>query len=281
MNSVDQTSHIRLELFLHACKCNFILCFVEPPLFVRPFESAELVTESEIILEAIVSGSPPFEISCFLNDKLIRNDKRHKISVENDTITLQISHCEAGDEGTYKCTVSNDVGETSCSCQISLKGLWRESLPRCMRPLSLQRFRISVSFRLPVNDNNICVFSLEPPSFVQRLKDMSCIVGSEISMKCMLSGSLPMTLSWIKDDRELTEDEHFKMSCETKSAMLNLKNAQLSHGGKYVCQAQNKAGTQRCAAVLIVTGLYDVRGSQSSAFAFVSSSPLHLSHAAQ
>lgn len=248
---------------------------------MRPFESAELVTESEIILEAIVSGSPPFEISCFLNDTLIRNDKRHKISVENDTITLQISHCEAGDEGTYKCTVSNDVGETSCSCQISLKGLWRESLPRCMRPLSLQRFRISVSFRLPVNDDNICVFSLEPPSFVQRLKDMSCIVGSEISMKCMLSGSLPMTLSWIKDDCELTEDEHFKMSCETKSAMLNLKNAQLSHGGKYVCQAQNKAGTQRCAAVLIVTGLYDVRGSQSSAFAFVSSSPLHLSHAAQ
>lgn len=89
---------------------------------MRPFESAELVMESEIILEAIVSGSPPFEISCFLNDKLIRNDKRHKISVENDTITLQISHCETGDEGTYKCTVSNDVGETSCSCQISLKG---------------------------------------------------------------------------------------------------------------------------------------------------------------
>lgn len=112
-----------------------------------------------------------------------------------------------------------------------------------------------------MDDDNICVFSLEPPSFVQRLKDMSCIVGSEISMKCMLSGSLPMTLSWIKDDRELTEDEHFKMSYETKSAMLNLKNAQLSHGGKYVCQVQNKVGTQRCAAVLIVTGLYDLHGS--------------------
>ncbi len=81
------------------------------------------------------------------------------------------------------------------------------------------------------------------------------MVGSEISMKCMLSGSLPMTFSWIKDDHELTEDEHVKMSYETKSAMLNLKNAQLSHGGKYICQAQNKAGTHRCAAVLIVTGL--------------------------
>lgn len=81
------------------------------------------------------------------------------------------------------------------------------------------------------------------------------MVGSDISMKCVLSGSLPMTLSWIKDDQELTEDEHVKMSYDSKSAMLYLKNARLSHGGKYVCQAQNKAGTQRCAAVLIVTGL--------------------------
>uniref|UniRef100_A0A3Q3JUF5 Ig-like domain-containing protein n=1 Tax=Monopterus albus TaxID=43700 RepID=A0A3Q3JUF5_MONAL len=80
---------------------------------------------------------------------------------------------------------------------------------------------------------------------------MFCVVGSEISMMCMLSGSLPMTLSWIKDEHELTEDEHVKMSYNTKSAVLNLKNTQLSHGGKYVCQAQNKAGTQRCATVLI------------------------------
>lgn len=102
----------------------------------------------------------------------------------------------------------------------------------------------------------ICgLLSLEPPSFVQRLEDISCLVGSEFSMKCMLSGSLPMTFSWIKDDHELTEDEHVKMSYDTKSAVLNLRNAQLSHGGKYVCQAQNKAGTQRCAAMVIVTGL--------------------------
>ena len=87
---------------------------------------------------------------------------------------------------------------------------------------------------------------------------MSCTVGSDITLRCMLTGSLPMSFSWIKDDYELTQDEHVHMSFETKSAMLNLKNAQLSHGGKYVCEAQNKAGTQRCAAVLIVTGLWDV-----------------------
>lgn len=91
-------------------------------MFVRPFESAELVKGSDIILEGTVLGSPPFEISCLLNDKLIRPDKNHEISVENNTVTLHISNCESGDAGTYQCIVANDVGETSCSCQIILKG---------------------------------------------------------------------------------------------------------------------------------------------------------------
>lgn len=77
-------------------------------------------------------------------------------------------------------------------------------------------------------------------------------------MQCMLSGSLPMTVSWIKDDRELTEDEHIKMSYESQAAVLNLRNTQISHGGKYICQAQNEAGSQKCLAVLTVKGWSDI-----------------------
>lgn len=84
---------------------------------------------------------------------------------------------------------------------------------------------------------------------------MSCMVGSEISMKCMCSGAIPMTFRWHKDGHELTEDEHVKMSYETNSTELNLKNAQLSHCGKYECEAENKVGTQRCTAMVTVTGL--------------------------
>lgn len=89
---------------------------------MRPFESAELIKGSDIILEGSVSGSAPFEISFYLKEKLIRNDKRHKISVDDGTVTLHISKCEAGDAGEYQCTVANDVGETSLSCHILLKG---------------------------------------------------------------------------------------------------------------------------------------------------------------
>ncbi|MEQ2219931.1 hypothetical protein ILYODFUR_000155 [Ilyodon furcidens] len=195
-------------------QCSCSVTVKEPPVFVKPFESAEFVKGSDIILTGTVSGSPPFEISCFVNDKLIRSDKKNQIHVQKDTVTLHISDCDSREDGTYRCTVANDVGETNCSCQVSLK---------------------------------------EPPSFIQRPQDMSCMVGSEISMKCMCSGALPMTFRWNKDDHELTEDEHVKMSYETNSAELNLKNAQLSHSGTYLCEAQNKVGTQRCSAMVTVT----------------------------
>lgn len=94
-------------------------------MFLRPFESAELVKGSDFVLEGAVSGSPPFEINVLLNDKLIRHDRGHKISVENNTISLHVSNCESTDAGLYQCMVSNDVGETSCSFQVSLKGQFR------------------------------------------------------------------------------------------------------------------------------------------------------------
>lgn len=87
-----------------------------------------MVKGSDLVLEGTVSGSPPFEITFLLNDKLIGRDKGHKVSVDNNTINLYMPICESRDVGTYLCLVSNHVGETSCSFQVSLKGQSAEVL---------------------------------------------------------------------------------------------------------------------------------------------------------
>lgn len=76
------------------------------------------------MLEGSVSGTTPFEVSCFKDSKQIRNDRRHIIGIKNDVVTIEILKFEPGDAGKYKCAVANEVGQTSCDCQIILKGYY-------------------------------------------------------------------------------------------------------------------------------------------------------------
>lgn len=72
----------------------------------------------------------------------------------------------------------------------------------------------------------------------------------------MLKGSLPITVTWLKDNEEITEDDHIRMTFENNVASLYLSGIEVKHDGKYVCQAKNDAGIQRCSAVLSVKGWF-------------------------
>lgn len=81
-----------------------------------------MVKGSEMIMECQVSGSAPFTVSFYKNSKVIRNDRRHRITVNEDLLALQVLAVEPGDVGQYQCTVENEVGRASCDCQATLKG---------------------------------------------------------------------------------------------------------------------------------------------------------------
>lgn len=104
------------------------------------------------------------------------------------------------------------------------------------------------------NHIHIISFLVEPPSFVRKLENLSSLVGTEVSLQCILKGSDPMTVSWMKDNHELKEAEHIQITYENKTALLHITDLQSKHGGKYSCQAQNQAGSQTCSSVLTVKG---------------------------
>lgn len=69
-----------------------------------------------------------------------------------------------------------------------------------------------------------------------------------------VKGSLPITVSWLKDSDEVIEDSNIKMTFVNNIATLLVKSIELKHDGKYFCQAKNEAGIQRCSALLTVKG---------------------------
>lgn len=89
---------------------------------------------------------------------------------------------------------------------------------------------------------------------MQKLENLSSVVGTEVSLRCVLKGSEPLNVTWMKDNHELKEAENVQITYENKTALLHITDLQSKHGGKYSCQAQNQAGSQTCTAVLLVKG---------------------------
>lgn len=71
-----------------------------------------------------------------------------------------------------------------------------------------------------------------------------------------VKGSSPITISWLKDNDDIVEDENTKMTYVNNVATLMIRAIEVKHDGKYFCQAKNDAGIQRCSALLTVKGWF-------------------------
>uniref|UniRef100_A0A8C0B1C6 Ig-like domain-containing protein n=1 Tax=Buteo japonicus TaxID=224669 RepID=A0A8C0B1C6_9AVES len=195
--------------------CSSVVTVKESPYFSKEFQSMEVLKDSDVVLECEVLGTPPFEVFWVKDDKPVRSSKKHRISIEKSLISLHVFRFDASDVGEYQCRVTNDVGSCLCSSEVTLK---------------------------------------EPPQFLKRIENISSLRGGTVVFQAAIKGSLPITVSWLKDNDEVIEDNNIKMTFVNNVATLLVRSIELKHDGKYFCQAKNEAGIQRCSALLTVKG---------------------------
>eukprot|EP00062_Callorhinchus_milii_P005912 gi/632946130/ref/XP_007888405.1/ PREDICTED: titin-like [Callorhinchus milii] len=193
--------------------CSVTVTVKEPPSFTKELESLEVLKASEVILECHVAGTAPYDVAWFKDKKQIRPSKRIKTICQNSSIRLHVLSFDTLDAGEYQCKVSNEIGSCACSSAVTLKA---------------------------------------PPSFVKKIENLSVLLGSPAVFQCSVKGSSPISVAWQKDKVSVREDDNIKISFEKNVATLQIACVENHHGGKFLCEAKNSAGSQKCVAALVV-----------------------------
>uniref|UniRef100_A0A8C4X8A3 Ig-like domain-containing protein n=1 Tax=Erpetoichthys calabaricus TaxID=27687 RepID=A0A8C4X8A3_ERPCA len=190
-----------------------------------------LMTGSSVHLECKVTGTPEIQIKWLKNESEISAGDTYQMSFTEDVASLHIFNASVEESGDYICEACNDAGTDRCNSLVIVKEL-------------LNNVTFVSAFPAPP----------DPPSFIEKIENVSCLVGSVITLQSIVKGSLPITVSWIKDDNEVMESDNTQMTFEDGVATLYMTDVETLHAGKYTCQAKNDAGAQKCSASVLVKG---------------------------
>lgn len=111
-----------------------------------------------------------------------------------------------------------------------------------------------------VQNQNVHVFMiyvlslLEPPFFIESLEPMDVTAGDAVCLKCQISGTPEIKVSWFKADGKVRSSPTCKMEFFKGTASLKLAKVAKSDIGEYTCKAENSIGSASSSCQLTVQG---------------------------
>ncbi|XP_044200451.1 striated muscle preferentially expressed protein kinase isoform X3 [Thunnus albacares] len=92
----------------------------------------------------------------------------------------------------------------------------------------------------------------EGPRFERLLEDTVTPSGSEVTLKCIITGSPPPTVTWKKNNVEIRSDAFHVVKSEGEKYSLVIKQMRPNDAGSYCITAVNAAGRASCSAMISI-----------------------------
>ncbi|KAM9325336.1 hemicentin-2 [Gastrophryne carolinensis] len=179
----------------------------------------------EVTLECRAEGTPPPQILWLKDNKPLDLFSMPNVRLLEDGGSLHLTSVQASDSGRYTCLARNVAGE----------------------------------------DTKVYVLNIiVPPVFesgTNVTETLSSVPGSQVTLECHASGSLPMQLTWWKDGNKLSTSRFLRIS--SGGRILRIAHVQVSDGGIYTCVASSPAGSAEKSFTLLVETL-PVENSEST-----------------
>ncbi|XP_062972742.1 myosin light chain kinase, smooth muscle isoform X2 [Elgaria multicarinata webbii] len=184
------------------------------PSFTEQLKDTHIVEGEKLVLQCHVSSDPPAAVTWTLDGKVIKSSKFIVLSQEGSLCSLTIDKPFPEDEGQYKCIAENTAGKSECACSVLVEPL--------------------------------------PPQIVHFPEDQKVRAGESVELLCKVSGTLPLTCTWMKFRKQIQENEHIKIENGENSSKLTISSTKQEHCGCYTLVVENKVGSRQSQVNLTV-----------------------------
>ncbi|XP_030135337.4 hemicentin-1 [Taeniopygia guttata] len=172
----------------------------------RGGESKDVLVNNPLSLYCETNAVPPPVLTWFKDGHPLSSSDR--VLILPGGRALQIARARAGDAGRYACVAVNEAGQDSIHYHV-----------RVLSPPSIS----GADGDLP--------------------EEVTVLVSKEAAMDCIPSGSPSPRITWQKEGQLLAEDD--KHTFLSNGRRLQILNSQITDTGRYVCIAENIAGSAK------------------------------------
>uniref|UniRef100_A0A8C2SL26 Hemicentin-1 n=1 Tax=Capra hircus TaxID=9925 RepID=A0A8C2SL26_CAPHI len=172
----------------------------------RRGEAKDVIINNPISLYCETNAAPAPTLTWYKDGHPLTSSER--VLILPGGRVLQIPRAKVEDAGRYVCVAVNEAGEDSLQYDV------RVLLPPVIK---------GANGDLP--------------------EEVTVLVNKSVLMECLSSGSPTPRSSWQKDGQPLLEDEHHKFL--SNGRILQVLNSQITDIGRYVCIAENTAGSAK------------------------------------
>uniref|UniRef100_A0A3B4H932 Ig-like domain-containing protein n=1 Tax=Pundamilia nyererei TaxID=303518 RepID=A0A3B4H932_9CICH len=95
-----------------------------------------------------------------------------------------------------------------------------------------------------------------PPVFISKPDPQTVYVGKRAVMQCVIAGTAPLNVVWLKDNQALPKvPAHYQSSCEKNNfATLHIIKLEQDDAGLYECRVSNNVGSKSCQTAITLKG---------------------------
>ncbi|XP_054828903.1 myosin light chain kinase, smooth muscle-like [Eublepharis macularius] len=225
------------------------------PSFTEKLQDIRVTEGEKLFLQCRVSSDPLAAVTWTLDGKVIKSSKFIVLSQEGSLCSLTIDKVFPEDEGQYKCIAENTAGKAECVCSVLVEESIKPTEKKSKKPKSSIPSVLSTESEATVKKKpapKTPPKAALPPQIVQFPEDQKVRAGESVELLCKVTGSAPLTCTWMKFRKQIQENEHIKIENAENSSKLTISSTKQEHCGCYTLVVENKQGSRQAQVNLTI-----------------------------